>query len=88
MALPAGYTLRLDCLGRSNFNLDANDKVIDWIDQGTYGNFSQSNAVKRPEYFDDIDGSGPILRFGDAGASHWLQNLNTLDNLMGTQEQH
>ena len=43
MALPAGYTLRLDCLGRSNFNLDANDKAIDWIDQGTYGNFSHGN---------------------------------------------
>ena len=87
MALPtSGLTLRLECLGRSNFTLDVNDKVEAWIDQATYGNFVQPTEAKRPEYFDDIDGSGPILRFGDSGASHWLQNLNTVNNLMNTAE--
>lgn len=87
MALPTnGLTLRLECLGRSNFTLDVNDKVEAWIDQATYGNFVQPTEDKRPEYFDDIDGSGPILRFGDSGASHWLQNLSPVSNLMNTAE--
>jgi hypothetical protein len=83
MALPTnGLTLRLECLGRSNFTLDVNDKVESWIDQATYGNFVQTTEAKRPEYFDDINGSGPILRFGNGGASHLLSNANTLNNLM------
>ncbi len=55
--------------------LSDGDAVASWLDSGTVGNDAgQTDPTRRPTYLPSVAGLGgqPAVRFGTAGAQHWL----------------